>query len=44
MALIDLKVKLKVEEMQHMTLSTVFMAQKETYKKDIERLNKVIQE
>ena len=35
--------KLKVEEMQRMTLSTVFMAQEEKNKAKIERLTKALQ-
>ena len=39
----DLKMKLKVEEMQCMTLSIVFMAQEENYKVEIEKLTKTLQ-
>ena len=35
--------KLKVEEMQRVTLTTVFMAQEEKNKAEIERLNKALQ-
>ena len=35
--------KLKVEEMQCMTLSIVFMAQEEKYKGKIEKLTKTLQ-
>ena len=38
----DLTMKLKVEEMQHMTLSTVFMAQEEKNNAEIERLTKAL--
>ena len=36
--------KLKVEEMQRVTLTTVFMAQEEKYKAEIERLTKRLQD
>ena len=42
--IIDLKMKLKVEEMQRVTLSTLYMNQEEKYKKEIEHLIKIIQE
>ena len=38
----DLNMKLKVEEMQRVTLTTVFMAQEEKNKAEIERLNKAL--
>ena len=39
----DLNMKLKVEEMQRITLTTVFMAQEEKNKTEIERLTKALQ-
>ena len=40
--ILDLTMKLKVEEMQCMTLSMVFMAQEEKIKAEIEQLTKVL--
>ena len=39
----DLKMKLKVKEMQRITLSIVFMAQEEKYKQEIDKLKKTLQ-
>ena len=41
--LADLNMKLKVEEMQRVTLTTVFMAQEEKNKVEIEKLTKALQ-